>query len=82
MQTTNMEAVNMILERISEDFMFLSDNAKNFIKGNMEEDGLEDFLQMVQVYQRLAKDSEQYDDFDNTLLINLQFLARLLKTLL
>lgn len=82
MQTTNMEAVNMILERISEDFMFLSDNAKNFIKSNMEEDDLEDFLQMVQVYQRLAKDSEQYDDFDNTLLINLQFLARLLKTLL
>ena len=82
MVSNNVRAIDMVIERIYEDFAFLTDNAKTFIKGNMEKDDIEDFYQMVQTYQRLAKDSEQYDDLDNMLLINLQFLARLLKTLL
>lgn len=79
---TNMRAFDMILEKIGEDFAFLTDNAKAFIKGNMEEDDIEDFYQMILMYQRLVKDSEQYDDLDNILLNNLIFSVRLLKVLL
>lgn len=78
----DIRAMDMIIERIGEEFAFLSDNAKTFIKSNLEQDDIDDFYETIQMYQRLAKDSEQYDDFDNMLLNNLQFLARLLKTLL
>lgn len=71
------QAMDMIIERIYEEFAFLSDNAKTFIKGNTKD--IDDFYEMIQMYQRLTKDSEQYDDFDNMLLNNLQFLVQLLK---
>lgn len=79
MKTTNMEAINMILERISEDYGFLSSNAKNFIKSNLEEDDIEDFGRLINYYQLLVKETEQYDDFDNELLEKLKNNLQLLK---
>lgn len=79
MKTTNMEAINMILERIGEDYGFLSSNAKNFLKSNLEEDDIEDFGRLINYYQLLVKETEQYDDFDNELLEKLKNNLQLLK---
>lgn len=79
MKTTNMEAINMILERIGEDFAFLSDGAKLFLKSNLEEDDIEDFGRLINYYQLLVKETEQYDDFDNELLEKLKNNLQLLK---
>jgi hypothetical protein len=79
MKTTNMEAINMILERIGEDFAFLSDGVKLFLKSNLEEDDIEDFGRLINYYQLLVKETEQYDDFDNELLEKLKNNLQLLK---
>lgn len=75
----DMRLTNIIIEEISEDFAFLSDGAKLFLKSNLEEDDIEDFGRLINYYQLLVKETEQYDDFDNELLEKLKNNLQLLK---
>ena len=74
-----MKTIDMILETIGEDFAFLSDNAKLFLKNNLEHDDIDDFGRLINYYQLLVKDTEQYDDFDNELLEKLKNNLELLR---
>lgn len=75
----DMRLTNIIIEEINEDFAFLSDGAKLFLKSNLEEDDIEDFGRLINYYQLLVKETEQYDDFDNELLEKLKNNLQLLK---
>lgn len=75
----DMRLINIIIEEINEDFAFLSDGAKLFLKSNLEEDDIEDFGRLINYYQLLVKETEQYDDFDNELLEKLKNNLQLLK---
>ena len=75
-----METINKLLETIGEDYGFLSDNAKQFLKNNLEHDDLIEFERLISYYQLLVKDTDQYDDFDNELLEKLKISLGLLKT--
>lgn len=75
----DMRLTNIIIEEIGEDFAFLSDGAKLFLKSNLEEDDIEDFGRLINYYQLLVKETEQYDDFDNELLEKLKNNLQLLK---
>jgi hypothetical protein len=70
-----MEITNMILEKIGEDFAFLSSDAKEYLKNNLEEDDIVEFERLLQYYQ-LIND----DDLDAHLIRNLLFSVRLLRT--
>lgn len=74
-----MRTMNALIETIGEDFAFLSDNAKNFIRNNLDEDDVIDFERLIQYYQQLVKDTEQYDEFDNELLEKLKNSVKLLR---
>jgi hypothetical protein len=69
-----MEITNMILEKIGEDFAFLSSDSKEYLKNNLEEDDIVEFERLLQYYQ-LIND----DDLDAHLIRNLLFSVRLLK---
>lgn len=72
-----METVDIILEKIGEDFAFLSSDAKDFLKSNLEEDDIVEFERLLQYYQ-LIND----DDLDAHLIRNLLFSVQLLKIVL
>jgi hypothetical protein len=69
-----MEITNMILEKIGEDFAFLSSDSKEYLRNNLEEDDIVEFERLLQYYQ-LIND----DDLDAHLIRNLLFSVRLLK---
>ena len=75
----DMRLTNIIIEEINEDFAFLSDGAKLFLKSNLEEDDIEDYGRLINYYQLLVKETEQYDDFDNERLEKLKNNLQLLK---
>jgi hypothetical protein len=70
-----MEITNMILEKIGEDFAFLSSDSKEYLRNNLEEDDIVEFERLLQYYQ-LIND----DDLDAHLIRNLLFSVRLLRT--
>jgi hypothetical protein len=72
-----MKTIDMILEKIGEDFAFLSSDSKEYLKNNLEEDDIIEFERLLQ-YRQLIND----DDLDAHLLRNLLFSVQLLKTLL
>lgn len=75
------ELDNFIL-KISDTFNLLSDEAKNFIKSNLEEDDIIDFDRLLGYYQFIIKDrfySEEDDEYDYNTIKNLKFLVELLK---
>ena len=72
-----MNTIDMILEKIGEDFAFLSSDAKEYLKNNLDEDDIIEFERLLQ-YRQLIND----DDLDAHLLRNLLFSVQLLKTLL
>lgn len=72
-----MKTIDMILEKIGEDFAFLSSDAKEYLKNNLDEDDIIEFERLLQ-YRQLIND----DDLDAHLLRNLLFSVQLLKTLL
>lgn len=74
-----MKVTDMILEKIGEDFAFLSDDAKNFIKANLDEDDIVDFERLLQYYQLNRKTNSDDDELDSILINNLLFSVRLLQ---
>jgi hypothetical protein len=72
-----MKTIDMILEKIGEDFVFLSSDSKEYLKNNLDEDDIIEFERLLQ-YRQLIND----DDLDAHLLRNLLFSVQLLKTLL
>jgi hypothetical protein len=72
-----MKTIDMILEKIGEDFAFLSSDSKEYLKNNLDEDDIIEFERLLQ-YRQLIND----DDLDAHLLRNLLFSVQLLKTLL
>lgn len=68
--------------KISDTFALLSDEAKDFIKSNLEEDDIIDFDRLLEYYQFIIKDrfySEEDDEYDYNTIKNLKFLVELLK---
>lgn len=74
-----MNTIDTILEMIGEDFAFLSDKAKLFLTTNLEQDDIEDFYRLINYYQLLVKDTEEYDSFDDELLEKLKKSLELLR---
>lgn len=70
-----MKTINMILEKIGEEYAFLSSDSKEYLRNNLEEDDLIEFKRLLE-YRQLIND----DDLDAHLLQNLLFLVRLLET--
>ena len=56
-----MNMINTILETIGEDFAFLSDKAKTFIK-DIDNDDIDEFESQINIYILLTRDSEDEDD--------------------
>ncbi len=76
-----MKITNMIIDKISEDYAFLSDKAKNYLNTNLEEYDIYDFERLLCFYQ-LEKEPDTEDDIDDILINNLIFLTRLLLQIL
>lgn len=74
-----MNTIDTILEMIGEDFAFLSDKVKLFLTTNLEQDDIEDFYRLINYYQLLVKDTEEYDSFDDELLEKLKKSLELLR---
>lgn len=74
-----MNMINTILETIGEDFAFLSDKAKLFLK-NIDNDDIDEFESQINIYILLTRDSEDEDDkFDIELLEKLKINLELLR---
>ena len=74
-----MNMINTILETIGEDFAFLSDKAKIFLK-DIDNDDIDEFESQINIYILLTRDSEDEDDkFDIELLEKLKINLELLR---
>ena len=74
-----MNTIDMILEKIGEDFAFLSDKAKTFLK-DIDYDDIDEFESQINIYILLTRDSEDEDDkFDIELLEKLKKSLELLR---
>ncbi len=74
-----MNMINTIIETIGEDFAFLSDKAKTFLK-DIDNDDIDEFESQINIYILLTRDSEDEDDkFDIELLERLKINLELLR---
>lgn len=74
-----MNMINTILETIGEDFAFLSNKAKIFLK-DIDNDDIDEFESQINIYILLTRDSEDEDDkFDIELLEKLKINLELLR---
>lgn len=74
-----MNTIDTILETIGEDYAFLSDKAKTFLK-DIDYDDIDEFESQINIYILLTRDSEDEDDkFDIELLEKLKKSLELLR---
>jgi hypothetical protein len=76
------KAIDVFTTKIGDTFNLLSDEAKGFIKSNLDEDDIDDFERLLEYYQFIIKDRffiENEDEYDYNTIKNLKFLVELLK---
>ena len=76
------KAIDVFITKIGDTFNLLSDEAKTFIKSNLDEDDIDDFERLLEYYQFIIKDRffiEDDDEYDYNTIRNLKFLVELLK---
>lgn len=76
------KAIDVFITKIDDTFNLLSDEAKTFIKSNLDEDDIDDFERLLEYYQFIIKDRffiEDDDEYDYNTIRNLKFLVELLK---
>lgn len=76
------KAIDVFITKIGDTFNLLSDEAKIFIKSNLDEDDIDDFERLLEYYQFIIKDRffiEDDDEYDYNTIKNLKFLVELLK---
>jgi hypothetical protein len=76
------KAIDVFITKIGDTFNLLSDEAKTFIKSNLDEDDIDDFERLLEYYQFIIKDRffiEDEDEYDYNTIRNLKFLVELLK---
>lgn len=76
------KAIDVFTTKIGDTFNLLSDEAKGFIKSNLDEDDIDDFERLLEYYQFIIKDRffiEDDDEYDYNTIRNLKFLVELLK---
>ena len=76
------KAIDVFITKIGDTFNLLSDEAKGFIKSNLDEDDIDDFERLLEYYQFIIKDRffiEDDDEYDYNTIRNLKFLVELLK---
>ena len=76
------KAIDVFITKIGDTFNLLSDEAKTFIKSNLDEDDIDDFERLLEYYQFIIKDRffiEDDDEYDYNTIKNLKFLVELLK---
>lgn len=76
------KAIDVFITKIGDTFVLLSDEAKTFIKSNLDEDDIDDFERLLEYYQFIIKDRffiEDDDEYDYNTIKNLKFLVELLK---
>jgi hypothetical protein len=76
------KAIDVFITKIGDTFALLSDEAKTFIKSNLDEDDIDDFERLLEYYQFIIKDRffiEDEDEYDYNTIRNLKFLVELLK---
>lgn len=79
------KAIDVFTTKIGDTFNLLSDEAKGFIKSNLDEDDIDDFERLLEYYQFIIKDRffiEDDDEYDYNTIRNLKFLVELLKVYL
>lgn len=75
-------AIDVFTTKIGDTFNLLSDEAKGFIKSNLDEDDIDEFERLLEYYQFIIKDRffiEDDDEYDYNTIKNLKFLVELLK---
>jgi hypothetical protein len=76
------KAIDVFTTKIGDTFNLLSDEAKTFIKSNLDKDDIDDFERLLEYYQFIIKDRffiEDDDEYDYNTIRNLKFLVELLK---
>ena len=76
------KAIDVFITKIGYTFNLLSDEAKTFIKSNLDEDDIDDFERLLEYYQFIIKDRffiEDDDEYDYNTIRDLKFLVELLK---
>ena len=76
------KAIDVFITKIGDTFNLLSDEAKTFIKSNLDEDDIDDFERLLEYYQFIIKDRffiEDDDEYDYNTIKNLKFLVELSK---
>lgn len=76
------KAIDVFITKIGDTFNLLSDEAKGFIKSNLDEDDIDDFERLLEYYQFIIKDRffiEDDDEYDYNTIKNLKLLVELLK---
>lgn len=76
------KAIDVFTTKIGDTFNLLSDEAKGFIKSNLDEDDIDEFERLLGYYQFIIKDRfyiEDEDEYDYNTIRNLKFLVELLK---
>lgn len=66
MSHINNKVCNTILDKVTEGYNALSDEAKEFLAGAIEEDDIIDYLRAMLYYQRVIKDRFFIEDADET----------------
>lgn len=76
------KAIEVFTTKIGEGFDLLSDEAKRFIKSNLNEDDIEEFDHLLEYYNFIIKDRfymEDTDESDYKIIENIRFFVQLLK---
>lgn len=73
---------DVFITKICDAFILLSDEAKDFIESNLDEDDINDFERLLGYYQFIIEDrnyTEDYDKHDSDIINKLEHLVELFK---